>query len=213
MPAVAVPVLHMSMAANATRARASSPLPVLVVRQDTHVGSLWLTKLLEAQRLSAFFQFDGDCHGRAASVDPGPARRPLAPRSPRTLFAEGCRCQSARDASDDRLRFEHAHKEAAFCSGRCAYAQAPPPAACPAVVAMADLARARSILRELRPTLLPRVVLLRRDNVAKRAVSSLKGDCCKSRPRWLRALLAQARTHVRLWSRRGLQPEQPRESQ
>ena len=145
------------------------PLPILLVRQDTHVGSLWITKLLEAQQqVSAFFQFDGGQCSRP--------RQPPRPRGTPQLFEEGCGCQGAHAGDkSSSVKAGHLSKEDAFCHGQCT---APPAGApCKAVLAMADTPRAREILQRTRFTAPPRLVALHRDNLAKRAVSSLKADC------------------------------------
>ena len=146
------------------------PAHILLVRQDTHVGSLWLTKLLEAQHISAFFQFDG------GQCRPGQSRQP---RSPQALFDEGCRCHGphAGEGTSIVVRGGKETKEGAFCHGRCGGPGAASEAPCKAVLAMADTQRAREILARSSFRTPPRLVSLHRDNLAKRAVSSLKADC------------------------------------
>ena len=100
------------------------PAHILLVRQDTHVGSLWLTKLLEAQHISAFFQFDG------GQCRPGLSSQP---RSPQALFDEGCRCHGPH--AGDGIEAKET-KEDAFCHGRCGGSR--PEAPCKAVLAMGD---------------------------------------------------------------------------
>ena len=123
---------------------ADLPLPILLVRQDTHVGSLWITKLLEAQQqVSAFFQFDGGQCSRP--------RQPPRPRGTPQLFEEGCGCQGAHAGDkSSSVKAGHLSKEDAFCHGQCT---APPAGApCKAVLAMADTPRAREILQRTRFT-------------------------------------------------------------
>ena len=146
------------------------PAHILLVRQDTHVGSLWLTKLLEAQHISAFFQFDG------GQCRPGLSSQP---RSPQALFDEGCRCHGPH--AGDGIEAKET-KEDAFCHGRCGGSR--PEAPCKAVLAMADTKRAREILAKSSFRTPPRLVTLHRDNLAKRAVSSIKADCGQ----WARGL-------------------------
>ena len=55
---------------------------------EAHVHDVLKRKLLETQRVSSFFQFEGICHGRQHLAP--------APRGPRALFEEGCRCHGAR---------------------------------------------------------------------------------------------------------------------
>ena len=151
-------------------AQSSPPAHILLVRQDTHVGSLWLTKLLEAQHVSAFFQFDG------GQCRPGQSRQP---RSPQALFDEGCRCHGphAGEGTSVVARGAKETKEDAFCHGRCGAPGASSEVPCKAVLAMADTQRAREILAKSAFRTPPRLVSLHRDNLAKRAVSSLKADC------------------------------------
>ena len=106
------------------------------------VGSLWLTSILSRHsELSAFFQFDGDCKGRRPSNSSAP------PRDSRSLFEEGCRCQSAAASGSATSQLEQKHKEEAFCRGTCS--AKPSSATCRAVVAMADTHRARDIVSSL----------------------------------------------------------------
>ena len=155
----------------------SPPVPLLLVRQDTHVGSLWLTKLLETQNVRAFHQFDGVCKGGALNTS-------VAPRVPQALFAEGCGCRGSHPPAASSEPVEQRHKEQEYCSGKCV-----DPSPCKGVAAMADVLRARDVMASYRTRRYcgaqraycevpkPRVVVLRRDNLVKRAVSSLKSDC------------------------------------
>ena len=153
----------------------SPPVPLLLVRQDTHVGSLWLTKLLETQNVLAFHQFDGVCKG-------GMHNASVAPRVPQALFAEGCGCRGSH--TTPRAAADSGHKEQAYCNGECVN-----PSPCKGVAAMADVLRAKDMMasygtrrycgarRAFCQAPKPRVVVLRRDNLVKRAISSLKSDC------------------------------------
>lgn len=151
------------------------------------MGSLWLTKLLETQNVRAFHQFDGVCNGaHNASV---------APRVPQALFAEGCGCRGSRPlgAAGASEAVEERHKEQEYCSGQCSgLATDGGPSAedrpCKAVAAMADVLRAKDVMASYRTNRYcgtqraceapkPRLVVLRRDNLVKRAVSSLKSGC------------------------------------
>ena len=159
------------------------PIPVLLVRQDTHVGSWWLMQLLESSGVHAYRRSDGVCRGPARNAS-------ASPRGLRALLAAGCGCKSVYangDASSEKLVL----KAEPFCRGQCSSSTAP----CKAVAAMADTIPAHYLLKSIEHDASdsagtrkasPRIVLLQRENIAMRVISSLKADC------WARDLQGHA---------------------
>ena len=68
--------------------RYTAPTSFVVTRQDTHVGSYWLSLLLSRHNISTFFEHRGEC----PAVPPNKSAVPVSVDSLRRLFASGCGC-------------------------------------------------------------------------------------------------------------------------
>lgn len=121
-----------------------------MARQDTHVGSYWISELLGTQNISVFFQFSGVCQGAPRDANGEAIRR---------LVAAGCAC----------LHVPMAERKRAYCSGRCTRATSD----CRAVVLMGQGWQNAAALSQGGTQLLT----LERHNVVKHAVSQLKNRC------------------------------------
>ena len=81
------------------------PTPlVLITRQDTHIGSLWLSQLLARHNVSVFFQPPGVCNATAEGHDLDARVASL-----RRLSAEGCGC----------LHVDTISRSPTFCNHGC----------------------------------------------------------------------------------------------
>lgn len=161
--ATPVTATTMSGTTQAVHVRAAqSKLPhknLLIVREDMHIGSFWMTNLLEKQNISTFFQFNGDC----SPFNGKPKLEPV--EALQRLLEDGCKCPRNVGAIT---------RMSLYCKGNCRRLQPDPSCQAVAVVGV-HLSTAEPLVAAGKAT----IVTMTRENTIKTSISHIKDRCGK----------------------------------